>query len=290
MGSSVALRLPLAHLGGGVQLAHGASLPGEPTVRVSCSMDKNGTMTIDWNEWRDYHLLHPVENIPEIILYWKHSTVSPLSPEASSAPSIHGPHPGMGMRAGFWLASCSTRDCPLLQQLPGALHVYPPFPRSGHPDHFPDTGSLCRGSPGAPHAACSSGSTPNTPSPIWPVLPKPACASGSGSTVQRTNTEPLSVFPHVPTLCALSLCLKKTSPRSYTCCSFTPVSAAAQKDLHLPSPGHVDALPASLFVGGAPLICLPLGPGQGLTLRACLALIGGSWVPSSRRQSRAGAD
>lgn len=39
------------------------------------SMDKNGTMTIDWNEWRDYHLLHPVENIPEIILYWKHSTV-----------------------------------------------------------------------------------------------------------------------------------------------------------------------------------------------------------------------
>lgn len=40
------------------------------------SMDKNGTMTIDWNEWRDYHLLHPVENIPEIILYWKHSTVS----------------------------------------------------------------------------------------------------------------------------------------------------------------------------------------------------------------------
>lgn len=38
-------------------------------------MDKNGTMTIDWNEWRDYHLLHPVENIPEIILYWKHSTV-----------------------------------------------------------------------------------------------------------------------------------------------------------------------------------------------------------------------
>lgn len=32
-------------------------------------------MTIDWNEWRDYHLLHPAENIPEIILYWKHSTI-----------------------------------------------------------------------------------------------------------------------------------------------------------------------------------------------------------------------
>lgn len=49
-------------------------------------MDKNGTMTIDWNEWRDYHLLHPVENIPEIILYWKHSTVSPRGPFAQRQP------------------------------------------------------------------------------------------------------------------------------------------------------------------------------------------------------------
>ena len=56
------------------------------TGHVSYSMDKNGTMTIDWNEWRDYHLLHPVENIPEIILYWKHSTVSPASPGGSWEP------------------------------------------------------------------------------------------------------------------------------------------------------------------------------------------------------------
>ncbi|XP_020495695.1 calcium-binding mitochondrial carrier protein SCaMC-2-B isoform X1 [Labrus bergylta] len=38
-------------------------------------MDKNGTMTIDWNEWRDYHLLHPADNIPEIILHWRHATI-----------------------------------------------------------------------------------------------------------------------------------------------------------------------------------------------------------------------
>uniref|UniRef100_A0A9J8AW97 Solute carrier family 25 member 25b n=1 Tax=Cyprinus carpio carpio TaxID=630221 RepID=A0A9J8AW97_CYPCA len=43
-----------------------------PTIMY---MDKNGTMTIDWNEWRDYHLLHPADNIPEIILHWKHSTI-----------------------------------------------------------------------------------------------------------------------------------------------------------------------------------------------------------------------
>lgn len=40
------------------------------------SMDKNGTMTIDRNEWSNYPLLQPKENnIPEITLYWKHSTV-----------------------------------------------------------------------------------------------------------------------------------------------------------------------------------------------------------------------
>lgn len=39
------------------------------------SMDKNGTMTVEWSEWRDYHLLHPADNIPEILLYWKRSTV-----------------------------------------------------------------------------------------------------------------------------------------------------------------------------------------------------------------------
>lgn len=69
-------------------------------------MDKNGTMTIDWNEWRDYHLLHPVENIPEIILYWKHSTVRPHthcplgqpSLTASIIPSPSRPEPA---RCGF---------------------------------------------------------------------------------------------------------------------------------------------------------------------------------------------
>lgn len=60
----------------GTQLAGGYDTFEQVSDHASAySMDKNGTMTIDWNEWRDYHLLHPVENIPEIILYWKHSTV-----------------------------------------------------------------------------------------------------------------------------------------------------------------------------------------------------------------------
>ncbi|KAF3849425.1 hypothetical protein F7725_015922 [Dissostichus mawsoni] len=53
----------------------GVNISEEQSEKILRSMDKNGTMTIDWNEWRDYHLLHPADNIPEIILYWKHSTI-----------------------------------------------------------------------------------------------------------------------------------------------------------------------------------------------------------------------
>uniref|UniRef100_A0A286XXT4 Mitochondrial adenyl nucleotide antiporter SLC25A24 n=1 Tax=Cavia porcellus TaxID=10141 RepID=A0A286XXT4_CAVPO len=39
------------------------------------SMDSDGTLTIDWDEWRDYFLLHPASNIKEIIRFWKRSTI-----------------------------------------------------------------------------------------------------------------------------------------------------------------------------------------------------------------------
>ena len=110
------------------------------TVHVSCSMDKNGTMTIDWHEWRDYHLLHPVENIPEIILYWKHSTVSPASwgqkvPEGpvcpASAPILLG-IPGLPppQQQGYLLC-CQPSRCFL--RLPRASQPeWPhPFPKHG---------------------------------------------------------------------------------------------------------------------------------------------------------------
>lgn len=40
------------------------------------SMDKDGTMTISWTEWRDHFLFNPFHNMEEIVLYWKHSHVS----------------------------------------------------------------------------------------------------------------------------------------------------------------------------------------------------------------------
>lgn len=39
------------------------------------SIDVDGTMTVDWNEWMEHFLFNPVTNLQEIIRYWKHSTV-----------------------------------------------------------------------------------------------------------------------------------------------------------------------------------------------------------------------
>ncbi len=39
-------------------------------------MDKNGMITISSEDWSNYPMVEKTENIPEIILYWKHSTVS----------------------------------------------------------------------------------------------------------------------------------------------------------------------------------------------------------------------
>lgn len=39
------------------------------------SIDSDGTMTIDWDEWKYYFLLHPAASIDEIAGFWKRSTV-----------------------------------------------------------------------------------------------------------------------------------------------------------------------------------------------------------------------
>lgn len=39
------------------------------------SMDKNGMITISSKDWSNFAMVEKTENIPEIILYWKHSTI-----------------------------------------------------------------------------------------------------------------------------------------------------------------------------------------------------------------------
>ncbi|XP_077415676.1 mitochondrial adenyl nucleotide antiporter SLC25A23-like isoform X1 [Vanacampus margaritifer] len=51
----------------------GVEVTKEQASRILRSMDRDGTMTIDWKEWRDHFLFNPFHNMEEIVHYWKHS-------------------------------------------------------------------------------------------------------------------------------------------------------------------------------------------------------------------------
>ncbi|KAK5869564.1 hypothetical protein PBY51_024270 [Eleginops maclovinus] len=53
----------------------GMDISKEEAQKILNSIDADGTMTLDWNEWRDHFLFNPATNLQEIIRYWKHSTV-----------------------------------------------------------------------------------------------------------------------------------------------------------------------------------------------------------------------
>lgn len=38
-------------------------------------MDKDGTSTVDLDEWVEHHLLHPSADITELVKFWKRGTV-----------------------------------------------------------------------------------------------------------------------------------------------------------------------------------------------------------------------
>uniref|UniRef100_A0A8D0MGP8 Mitochondrial adenyl nucleotide antiporter SLC25A23 n=1 Tax=Sus scrofa TaxID=9823 RepID=A0A8D0MGP8_PIG len=55
--------------------ALGISISLEQAEKILHSIDRDGTMTIDWQEWRDHFLLHSLENVEDVLYFWKHSTV-----------------------------------------------------------------------------------------------------------------------------------------------------------------------------------------------------------------------
>ncbi|XP_077986670.1 calcium-binding mitochondrial carrier protein SCaMC-2-like [Glandiceps talaboti] len=42
--------------------------------RIIKSMDKDGSLKVDWMEWREYLLLHPSSELKDIYTYWRHAT------------------------------------------------------------------------------------------------------------------------------------------------------------------------------------------------------------------------
>ncbi|XP_076845433.1 mitochondrial adenyl nucleotide antiporter SLC25A23 isoform X3 [Brachyhypopomus gauderio] len=53
----------------------GVDVTLEEASRILQSMDKDGTMTIDWVEWRDHFLFNPLHSMEDIALYWKRSVI-----------------------------------------------------------------------------------------------------------------------------------------------------------------------------------------------------------------------
>ncbi|KAL2097081.1 hypothetical protein ACEWY4_006288 [Coilia grayii] len=53
----------------------GIDISKEEAQKILHSIDIDGTMTVDWNEWREHFLFNPATNLEEIIRYWKHSSV-----------------------------------------------------------------------------------------------------------------------------------------------------------------------------------------------------------------------
>lgn len=51
----------------------GVKVTTEQASRILQSMDKDGTMTVNWTEWRDHFLFNRSRNMEEIVHYWKHS-------------------------------------------------------------------------------------------------------------------------------------------------------------------------------------------------------------------------
>lgn len=57
----------------------GIHVSEEDAKKILQSMDIDGTMMVDWNEWREHFLLYPAHNLEEIIRYWKHSSVCAMA-------------------------------------------------------------------------------------------------------------------------------------------------------------------------------------------------------------------
>ncbi|XP_056149145.1 mitochondrial adenyl nucleotide antiporter SLC25A24-like [Lampris incognitus] len=53
----------------------GMDISREDALKILKSMDIDGTMMVDWNEWREHFLFNPAHNLDEIIRFWKHSSV-----------------------------------------------------------------------------------------------------------------------------------------------------------------------------------------------------------------------
>ncbi|XP_056426224.1 mitochondrial adenyl nucleotide antiporter SLC25A23-like isoform X2 [Hyla sarda] len=66
--------------------------------KILHSMDRDGTLTIDWLEWRDHFLLNPLHNMEDVVTYWKHSSMLDIG-ESLAVPDEFSQKE---IRSGMW--------------------------------------------------------------------------------------------------------------------------------------------------------------------------------------------
>ncbi|CAL9703646.1 unnamed protein product [Knipowitschia caucasica] len=63
----------------------GTDVTLEQAAQILQSMDRDGTGTIDWTQWREHFLFNPLHNMEEILVHWKHSCMLDIG-EALTVP------------------------------------------------------------------------------------------------------------------------------------------------------------------------------------------------------------
>ena len=53
----------------------GVSIDIAEAERLTRQMDKDGSLTLDWDEWRNFFELYPSESLEDMIMYWRQSLV-----------------------------------------------------------------------------------------------------------------------------------------------------------------------------------------------------------------------
>ncbi|XP_014842128.1 PREDICTED: calcium-binding mitochondrial carrier protein SCaMC-3-like isoform X1 [Poecilia mexicana] len=53
----------------------GVNVSPEDATRIMLSMDRDGTMTINWSEWRDYFLFKHLSDMEDVARFWKRSMI-----------------------------------------------------------------------------------------------------------------------------------------------------------------------------------------------------------------------
>ncbi|XP_060590517.1 calcium-binding mitochondrial carrier protein SCaMC-2-like, partial [Ruditapes philippinarum] len=60
----------------------GVSVSSAEAENLLKRMDRDGTLAIDYGEWRDFLILSPSNNLHDILHYWRHSTIIDIGENA----------------------------------------------------------------------------------------------------------------------------------------------------------------------------------------------------------------